>query len=82
LSSEIECTGEVEMIPGESVVETLVKLTGENNVIVLGPTVDSTLTQLLSGMVPAGLAERGDCRRRDRFRLAVVKERVGIYCCS
>ena len=47
------------MIPGERVVETLVELTGENNVTVLGPTEDSTPTQLLSDTVPAGLTERG-----------------------
>ena len=58
LTSEVETTGEVSVIPGESVVETLVGLTGEHDVTVLGATEDSTLTQLLSGTVPSGLAKR------------------------
>lgn len=59
LNTEIDCTGEVWVIPGESVVDTLVELTGEHDVTVLGATEDSTLKQLLSGTVPAGLAKRG-----------------------
>jgi APA family basic amino acid/polyamine antiporter len=58
LNTEIEATGEVAVIPGESVVDTLVELTGEHDVTVLGATEESTLTQLLSGTVPAGLAKR------------------------
>ena len=58
LSSEIKCTGKVAVIPGESIVETLVELTGENDVHYIRPTDDSTLTQLLSGTVPAGLAKK------------------------
>ncbi len=58
LTSERETTGEVSVIPGESVVETLVDLTGEHDMTVLGGTEDSTLAQLLSGTVPAGLAKR------------------------
>jgi nucleotide-binding universal stress UspA family protein len=58
LNNEIEATGEVAVIPGESVVDTLVGLTGEHDVTVLGGTEDSTLTQLLSGTVPSGLAKR------------------------
>jgi len=58
LNSEIKCIGKITVIPGESVVDTLVELTGRHDVTVLGATEDSTLTQLLSGTVPAGLAKR------------------------
>ncbi|MEF8780870.1 MAG: universal stress protein [Haloferacaceae archaeon] len=59
LPSEMATTSEVSVIPGESVVETLVEMTGEHDMTVLGATEDSTLRQLLSGTVPAGLAKRG-----------------------
>ncbi len=58
LATRIDSAGEVLAIPGESVVETLVDLTGDHDVTVLGGTEASTLTQLLSGTVPAGLAKR------------------------
>lgn len=58
LNAEIKATGEVAVIPGESVVDTLVELTGEHDMTVLGATEESTFTQLLSGTVPAGLAKR------------------------
>lgn len=60
LPSERESTGEVAVaaVPGEGIVETLVELTADHDLTVLGATEDSTLTQLLSGTVPAGLAKR------------------------
>ena len=58
LNSEIKCTGKITVIPGESVVDTPVELIGGHDVAMLGATEDSTLTQLLSGTVPAGLAKR------------------------
>jgi APA family basic amino acid/polyamine antiporter len=58
LSSDIECAGEVAVIPGENVVDTLVRLTGEHDVTVLGATEDSTVVQLLVGTVSTGLAKR------------------------
>lgn len=59
VTSEIEASGEVSVIPAESIVETLVELTGEHDMTVLGAPDDSTLSQLLAGTVPAGLADRG-----------------------
>lgn len=58
LNGKIECTGEVSVIPGERVVDTLVELTDKHDMTVLGATEDSTLTRLLSGTVPAALAKR------------------------
>lgn len=58
LNTEIEAIGEVVVIPGESVVDTLVELMGEHDVTVLRATEESTLPQVLSGTVPAGLAKR------------------------
>lgn len=58
LNSEIKYIGKITVIAGESVVDTLVELTGGHDVTVLEATEDSIFTQLLSSTVPAGLAKR------------------------
>lgn len=58
LPGEMKSSEEVAAVPGERVVETLVDLTGDHDVTVLGATEESTLRQFLSGTVPAGLVKR------------------------
>lgn len=56
---EVDVEVQTEVVLGEMIVETLVDLTTDHDVTVLGATEKSKLHQFLSGTIPTGLAKRG-----------------------
>lgn len=58
-ADETDAVVHADVVLGETIVETLVEMTGDHELTVLGATEQSTLRQFLSGTIPTGLAKRG-----------------------